>query len=219
MDGKTIKQIADELRVSKQAVWQRVKRSAELSAILADHSETVNGTVYVDDVLEQRIKEQYPERPTVDETPINIGETVDETPINIGETVDETGVNVDKTTVNKAKNVDETSSEIDVNTLIVTLQNTVDTLQQQLTVKDKQIDELTVMLKASQEQQATLVSALTAAQALHAGTIQERLTERSGGSEEGAMAAENVSDLDEGEPAREPQQERRGFFARIFGRK
>lgn len=208
MDGKTIKQIADELRVSKQAVWQRVKRSAELSAMLADHSETVNGTVYVDDVLEQRIKEQYPERPTVDETPINIGETVDET-----------GVNVDKTTVNKAQNVDETSSEIDVNTLIVTLQNTVDTLQQQLTVKDKQIDELTVILKASQEQQATLVSALTAAQALHAGTIQERLTERSGGSEEGAMAAENVSDLDEGEPAREPQQERRGFFARIFGRK
>lgn len=208
MDGKTIKQIADELRVSKQAVWQRVKRSAELSAMLADHSETVNGTVYVDDVLEQRIKEQYPERPTVDETPINIGETVDET-----------GVNVDKTTVNKAQNVDETISEIDVNTLIVTLQNTVDTLQQQLTVKDKQIDELTVMLKASQEQQATLVSALTAAQALHAGTIQERLTERSGGSEEGAMAAENVSDLDEGEPAREPQQERRGFFARIFGRK
>lgn len=208
MDGKTIKQIADELRVSKQAVWQRVKRSAELSAMLADHSETVNGTVYVDDVLEQRIKEQYPERPTVDETPINIGETVDET-----------GVNVDKTTVNKAQNVDETSSEIDVNTLIVTLQNTVDTLQQQLTVKDNQIDELTVMLKASQEQQATLVSALTAAQALHAGTIQERLTERSGGSEEGAMAAENVSDLDEGEPAREPQQERRGFFARIFGRK
>lgn len=208
MDGKTIKQIADELRVSKQAVWQRVKRSAELSAMLADHSETVNGTVYVDDVLEQRIKEQYPERPTVDETPINIGETVDET-----------GVNVDKTTVNKAQNVDETNSEIDVNTLIVTLQNTVDTLQQQLTVKDKQIDELTVMLKASQEQQATLVSALTAAQALHAGTIQERLTERSGGSEEGAMAAENVSDLDEGEPAREPQQERRGFFARIFGRK
>lgn len=208
MDGKTIKQIADELRVSKQAVWQRVKRSAELSAMLADHSETVNGTVYVDDVLEQRIKEQYPERPTVDETPINIGETVDET-----------GVNVDKTTVNKAQNVDETSSEIDVNTLIVTLQNTVDTLQQQLTVKDNQIDELTVMLKASQEQQATLVSALTAAQALHAGTIQERLTERSGVSEEGAMAAENVSDLDEGEPAREPQQERRGFFARIFGRK
>ena len=187
MDGRTIKQIADELSVSKQAVWQRVKRSAELSAMLADHSETVNGTVYVDDVLEQRIKEQYPERPTVDETPINIGETVDET------------------TVNKTQKVDETSSEIDVNTLIVTLQNTVDTLQQQLTVKDKQIDELTVMLKASQEQQATLVSALTAAQALHAGTIQERLTERSGGSEEGAMAAETVSDLDEGEPAREPQ--------------
>ena len=34
------------------------------------------------------------------------------------------------------------------------------------------------MLKASQEQQATLVTALSAAQALHAGTIKERLTDR-----------------------------------------
>ena len=36
MSGKTIKQIADELRVSKQAIWQRVKRREELSAMLQD---------------------------------------------------------------------------------------------------------------------------------------------------------------------------------------
>jgi len=212
VNGVTIKQIADELRVSKQAVWQRVKRSEELSAMLDDHAQTVNGTIYVDADLEQRIKELYPDRPSVDETADNKTETVDET----HRPVDETGNN-------KGNTVDETTPSVDVNTLIETLQKTVDTLQQQLTVKDKQIDELTVMLKASQEQQATLVTALSAAQALHAGTIQERLTERSGGSEgqgdEGTIKAETVSDLDEGEPAREPQQERKGFFARIFGRK
>ena len=208
MDGKTIKQIADELRVSKQAVWQRVKRSEELSAMLADHSENVNGTIHVDDVLEQRIKEQYPERntpETVDDTSVNI----DETTVNSSETVDETTVNIDKTTVN-----------VDINTLIVTLQNTVDTLQQQLTVKDKQIDELTTMLKSSQEQQATLVTALSAAQALHAGTIQERLTEHSGSSEEQAetKAADSVPD-EIRKSAQELQQKRKGFFARIIRRK
>lgn len=208
MDGKTIKQIADELRVSKQAVWQRVKRSEELSAMLADHSENVNGTIHVDDVLEQRIKEQYPERntpETVDETTVN----VDETTVNSSETVDETTVNIDKTTVN-----------VDINTLIVTLQNTVDTLQQQLTVKDKQIDELTTMLKSSQEQQATLVTALSAAQALHAGTIQERLTEHSGSSEEQAETKASDSVPDEiRKSAQELQQKRKGFFARIIRRK
>ena len=204
MDGKTIKQIADELRVSKQAVWQRVKRSEELSAMLADHSENVNGTIHVDDVLEQRIKEQYPER--------NTPETVDETSVNI----DETTVNIDETTVN----VDETNNNVDINTLIVTLQNTVDTLQQQLTVKDKQIDELTTMLKSSQEQQATLVTALSAAQALHAGTIQERLTEHSGSSEEQVetKAADSVPD-EIRKSAQELQQKRKGFFARIIRRK
>ncbi len=157
MNGVTIKQIADELRVSKQAVWQRVKRSKELSAMLEYHAQTVNGTIYVDADLEQRIKELYPDRPataTVDETPVNDTETVDKTPCYVGETGD-----------NKGGTVDETSASVDVNTLIETLQKTVDTLQQQLTVKDKQIDELTVMLKASQEQQATLVIALSAAQA------------------------------------------------------
>ena len=211
MDGKTIKQIADELRVSKQAVWQRVKRSEELSAMLADHSENVNGTIHVDDVLEQRIKEQYPER--------NTPETVDETSVNIDETtvnIDETTVNIDETTVN----VDETNNNVDINTLIVTLQNTVDTLQQQLTVKDKQIDELTTMLKSSQEQQATLVTALSAAQALHAGTIQERLTEHSGSSEEQVetKAADSVPD-EIRKSAQELQQKRKGFFARIIRRK
>ena len=144
---ETIKEIAAELGVSKQAVWQRVKRNAELSALLAAHSEKINGTINVDSVLAQAIRNQYPDRNFAAKTAVNVDETVDETTVNV-----------------------------DVNTLIATLQNTVDSLKSQLTVKDKQIDELTAMLKASQEQQEALTSALTAAQMLHAGTMQKQLT-------------------------------------------
>lgn len=52
-------------------------------------------------------------------------------------------------------------------------------LMRQLSVKDKQIEELTELLKSSQTQIQALTDALTAAQALHAGTIQNALTEHS----------------------------------------
>lgn len=66
---------------------------------------------------------------------------------------------------------------------------------------------LTAALQTAQQQAADLTAALTAAQALHAGTIQERLA---------------VSDA--GEPAEtadtDPERpQRRGLFAWIFGRK
>ena len=208
--GKTIKQVAAELNVSKQAVWQRVKRSEELSAMLSDHSENVNGTIYVDTDLEQRIKDMYPDRPDTTD--------VDETPDNISETVDETTVNVDETFINSRRKVDETGGDVDVNTLIVTLRNTVDTLQQQLTVKDeqlaakdKQLADLTAALVSAQEQHKALTDALTAAQALHAGTIQERLTVAE------QPSADEVT-VPVGEAPSEQQTKKRGFFARIFGK-
>ncbi len=206
--GKTIKQVADELGVSKQAVWQRVKRTKYLADMLADHSRTVNGRIYIDEALEQHIKMLYSSI------------RVDETSVNKGHDVCETSARVDETSVNKGHDVYETSARVDetsVNTadgkLLDTLQQTVSMLQQQLLAKDKQIDELTAMLKASQDQQATLASALTAAQALHAGTIQDRLTEHAGSSED--LAEDNGSLTDQG---KEPEK-KLGLFARIFGKK
>lgn len=108
------------------------------------------------------------------------------------------------------------------------LRETIETLRQQLTVKDeqlaakdKQIGDLTSALVSAQEQHKALTDALTAAQALHAGTIQERLTAQADSSEgqPEVMTAETVSEFDEKEPVQETQQERRGFFARIFGKK
>lgn len=92
---ETIKEIAAELGVSKQAVWQRVKRNAELSALLAAHSEKINGTINVDSVLAQAIRNQYPDRNFAAKTAVNVDETVDETAVN----VDETTVNVDVNTL------------------------------------------------------------------------------------------------------------------------
>ncbi len=191
--GKTIKQLADELGVSKQAVWQRVKRTKDLAGMLEAHSRTVTGRIYIDEELEQTIKALYSSL------------RVDETSVNKGCDVDETSPAVDETSVNTAD-----SKLLDV------LQQTVSMLQQQLLAKDKQIDDLTAMLKASQEQQATLASALTAAQALHAGTIQDRLTEHAGSTED--LAEDNDSLADRGKSPEAPEK-KLGLFARIFGKK
>lgn len=94
-----------------------------------------------------------------------------------------------------------------------TLQQTIEALREQLTVKDaqlsakdKQIEQLTAALQAAQEQQTALTTALTQQQALHAGTIQERLTEQ--------------REQPESEPeiVPEPEQKKPSFFARIFKR-
>ena len=243
--GKTIKQIAAELDISKQAVWQRVKRSEELSALLETHAETVNGTIYVDADLEQCIKAMYPDRLTpsaVDNNTVNMSAPVDETAVNVdGNTVnmsvpvDETAVNVDGNTVNMSAPVDETAVNVDVNALVETLQNTVNTLKQQLMEKDTQIAGLTSALseaqqvqiqlssalETAQQTQKQLTDALAAAQALHAGTIQMQQQQVQ---QPETPVVDAASDLD---PERtgdamvqsySEKKKHRGFFARLFGR-
>jgi hypothetical protein len=244
--GKTIKQIAAELDISKQAVWQRVKRSKELSALLETHTETVNGTIYVDADLEQCIKAIYPDRLTpsaVDNNAVNISAPVDETAVNVDNNtvnisapVDETAVNVDNNTVNISVPVDETAVNVDVNALVETLQNTVNTLKQQLMEKDTQIVGLTAALSdaqqvqqqlssalaTSQETQKQLTDALAAAQALHAGTIQ--MQQQGQQQQPETPVVDASSDLDpEGTgdamvQSYSEKKKHRGFFARLFGR-
>lgn len=96
------------------------------------------------------------------------------------------------------------------------LRETIEVLRQQLTVKDeqlaakdKQLIDLTAALKSSQEQHKALTDALTAAQALHAGTIQERLTV----SQDQNAEEESVSISEE---LLENSTKKRGFFSRLF---
>ena len=178
--NKTIKQIADEIGVSKQAIHQRIKRHPELKERLQPFMTTVDGTVYIDVDGENIVKSAFSSIKS--ENTVNTTNTID-------------------------NNVD-----VAVNGVLTALQSTIDILQKQLSEKDsqlstkdlqilekdKQISELTAALVSSQEQH----KALTAAQALHAGTIQERLTDNS-------MAAS------EAEPVEE---KKKGFFARLFGK-
>lgn len=91
----------------------------------------------------------------------------------------------------------------DLQALTKALQDQIDTLQkhndlltQQLEVKDKQINTLTESLQAT-------TAALSSAQALHAGTLQERLT----------VQTERSDDVPQAEETKT------GFFKRIFKRK
>ena len=110
------------------------------------------------------------------------------------------------------------SPEIDL------MRETIEALRQQLSVKDeqlaakdKQIGDLTAALLSSQEQHKALTDALTAAQALHAGTIQERLTVQADSSEDKSevVAADTATSSEE---VQEQTPRKRGFFARLFGK-
>ena len=127
---KTIRQIADEIGVSKQAVYKRYK--GKLHTVCAPYAHT--------------------ER--------SIGA------------------------------VPEQSQE---DSVVAVLQATIDTLQGQLEVKDRQIEKLTEALVAAQKTAA-------AAQALHAGTIQQQLT------------------AGELEPKLEDQSEKKGWLWRLIKR-
>ena len=182
--GKTIKEIAQNLNVSKQAVWQRIKRNKTLQKAFNEHSKTFNGTVFIDEIGEDIIKSAYS----------NATNT-----INIDETKTNVDINIDNNKV--------FTTTIDSNKLIETLEKTLDSLKEQLNVKDKQINELTSILKSSQIQIENLTNALKTAQALHAGTIKERLTSES---------ESEQADITEDKTEKEIEEKQKGFFSRLF---
>ena len=169
MNGKPIKQIAAELHISKQALWQRIKRHQQILDMLPEHSYMIKRSVFVDETLENFIKTFY----------------------------NDVDVN---TNVNNTNNV----NGVDINIMTANLQKIIDLQQQQLAMKDKQIDELTTMLKQSQEQQTILVQALNAAQALAAIGKQQFFLQ----------AAEQTTEQPENPEV--PENTKKVFFQRIF---
>ena len=147
---KTIRQIADEIGVSKQAVYKRYK--GKLHTVCAPYAHTEQGVLYLSEQAETLIKQDF--------------------------------LKVDRSI----------GAHTDTHTVAV-LQATIDTLQGQLEVKDRQIEKLTEALVAAQKTAA-------AAQALHAGTIQQQLlTDEAGADQQGQ----------EPEPG-----EKRGWFRKLF---
>ena len=136
---KTIRQIADEIGVSKQAVFKKIKREP-LSTSLRGLTTTVDGRLMVEVDGEKLIKQAFSQ-----DTPSTSYQPVD-------------GV------------VDGS-----VDGLIAVLRATIDTLQGQLEVKDRQIEQQAQTITRLTDALAAAQQTAAAAQALHAGTIQQQL--------------------------------------------
>ena len=113
---KTIRQIADEIGVSKQAVYKRYK--GKLHTVCAPYAHTEQGVLYLSEQAETLIKQDFlkADRSNGAHTERPIGA------------------------------VSEQLKEADV---VSVLQATIDTLQEQLEVKDQQIEKLTEALLAA----------------------------------------------------------------------
>lgn len=132
--SKTIKQIADEIGVSKTAVRNQIANLGLRSSLRK------NGNQFaIDENEETLILQAFSEK-------------------------------TQTKNANQSQTKPQTANH-EVSDLVSVLQSTIDTLQGQLEIKDKQIEDLSEALKSAQQTAA-------AAQALHAGTMQQQLLER-----------------------------------------
>lgn len=174
---KTIRQIADEIGVSKQAVFKKIKREP-LSTSLQGLTATVDGRLMVEVDGEKLIKQAFSEiAPSTTDNQL-------------------TGAVDGLVDAPSTKNAEKTT---EVDGVISVLQATIDTLQGQLEVKDRQIEQQAQTITRLTDALAAAQQTAAAAQALHAGTIQQQLITGEAGTDQ-----------------QEPEQ-KKSWFSKIFG--
>lgn len=135
---KTIRQIADEIGVSKTAVSKQIENLGLRSSLRK------NGNQFaIDEHQEALIKQAFSEK---SQTEIE----------------------------NQSQTKTQTENR-EVGDLVCVLQATIDTLQGQLEVKDRQIEQQAQTITRLTDALAAAQQTAVAAQALHAGTIQQQL--------------------------------------------
>lgn len=187
----TIKELADSLGISKTAIRKRFTDDFRAAHIRTDEK----GTIYID---EQGCLE------------------IAATAVTVTNPFAETEETAETLSGNGCKNPQETAANSG-EPLLEILRTSVAVLQEQLAAKDEQIKAINVQVNALTAQIGTLTeslhdttAALTAAQALHAGTIQQQLTDKSDSS---GANPENIMSKNETE------QSKRSLWQRIFGKK
>ena len=173
---KTIRQIADEIGVSKQAVFKKIKREP-LSTSLQGLTATVDGRLMVEVDGEKLIKQAFSE-------------------IAPSTTTNQLTGAVDGLVDAPSTKNEEKMAEVDG--VISVLKATIDTLQGQLEVKDRQIEQQAQTIIRLTDTLAAAKQTAAAAQALHAGTIQQQLLTGEAG-------------VDQQEP-----EQKRGWFSKLF---
>ena len=186
----TIKQLANELGVCKQTV-----NNAILQLNLQDTLHKVGNKYLLSETQILQIKSQIKTPKTSKSTKLTNENKDDE------EKTQETTALFEKST--KTPKTSKSTNEKEKSTIsFLELQNEI--LREQLVIKDNQIRLLQEQIGQLTNAMENLTTALNAEQALHAGTIQKRLTEHS--------VMEQPSDVEQ------PKQ-KQGLFSRLFGRK
>jgi len=153
--AKTIKEIADELGVSKTAVSKQIANLGLRSSLRK------NGNQFaIENQQEKLIKMAFLKNKQREK-------------VNKNSVSDEQSQTKSQTT---NANQSQTANH-EVCDLVCVLQTTVDTLQAQLAVKDVQIRELNARLAECSTALLAAQETARAAQALHAGTIQQQLSD------------------------------------------
>lgn len=153
--AKTIKEIADELGVSKTAVSKQIANLGLRSSLRK------NGNQFaIENQQEKLIKMAFRKNKQRERAGENL-------------VSDEQSQTKSQTT-----NANQSQTENhEVCDWVCVLQTTVDTLQEQLSVKDQQIRELNARLAECSTALLAAQETARAAQALHAGTIQQQLSD------------------------------------------
>ena len=179
--AKTIKEIADELGVSKTAVSKQIANLGLRSSLRK------NGNQFaIENQQEKLIKMAFQKK--------RQQEIVTENSVS-----DEQSQTKSQTT---NANQSQTANH-EVCDLVGVLQTTVDTLQAQLAVKDEQIRELNARLAECSTALLAAQETARAAQALHAGTMQQQLLSGKSGADQPERETEPV--------------QKRSWFSRFFG--
>lgn len=213
--AKTVKQIAEELGVSKQAVFKKI-RQEPLAAAIENFIDTVDGKIMIAPEGEKLIKQTFKRKKN--SVSRNIGSK------GIGNTFSDGG---------NGEAANAFAGERPESTLASALQIAIDALTGQLEAKDRQIEEKDrqVAEKDRQiaekdrqlERQAKTIEELAtslavaqhtaqAAQALHAGTIQRQIEETPA-----VRAAEPEIAAELEEEAVPMPKKKKSIFSRLFG--
>ena len=215
-NGKTIRQIADEIGVTRQAVYQKIKSNKSAVKRLQLYTFTVDSTKYYTSDGEKLIKSLFSDKQAVNKgvkvstdsvyTPVNDFTPCkqEKMPINTafsGDTVNEAvnkGVNEG---VNKFTDL-FTAQLTEKDKQLAEKDKQIAEKDKQLAEKDIQIARLTALLQNAQEQQAALLQTLAAEQALAAADKKQLLLQ--------------AGVTEQQENPNPPENVKKGFFKRIF---
>ena len=185
----TVKEIADKCGVSEQSIRAWCRRNNVAKVPQRQEKKVAKPAYLITDEVAERICVYYAVYNNLKENE---------------------STETSETQGNEVSETSESTETAEI-TLISALQAQIDTLQQhnallseQLSTKDNQIAMQQEQIRTLTESLRDTTAALTAAQALHAGTIKQQLTDKQASCE--------------GQPEDVPQQERKGFFKRFFKR-